>query len=160
MAAGLSIHDIYPTGIETDSTYLLSVLSIIVLHEVKGKTYISRTPDRKEMRRCLSTGQIFLGVQGSPLRDALLRSKWEGASSLGLRAISMVSQIERSLNLIFGMRLPIRHLREIIARLKQIVNSPAPKTRRRSDIIEWMATTWDCIKPTLREIAQERGLIE
>jgi hypothetical protein len=67
----------------------------------------------------------------------------------------MVSQIERSLNLIFGMRLPVRHLREIIPRLKRIVTSPAPKTRRPSDIIEWMAATRDCIEPTLHEIAQE-----
>jgi hypothetical protein len=72
----------------------------------------------------------------------------------------MVSQIERSLNLIFGMRLPVRHLRENIPRLKQIVNSPAQKTRRRSDIIKWMAATWDRIESALREIAQERGLIE
>jgi hypothetical protein len=72
----------------------------------------------------------------------------------------MVSEIERSLNLIFDMRLPVMHLCEIIPRLKQIVNSSAPKTRRRSDIIEWMATTWDRMKPTLREISQEVGLIE
>jgi hypothetical protein len=72
----------------------------------------------------------------------------------------MVSRIERSLNLIFVMGLPVRHLREIILRLKQIVNSPAPKTRHRSNIIEWMAVTWDRIEPTLREIAQARGLIE
>jgi hypothetical protein len=30
----------------------------------------------------------------------------------------------------------------------------------RSNIIEWMAATWDRIEPTLREIAQESGLIE
>jgi hypothetical protein len=64
----------------------------------------------------------------------------------------MVSQIERSLNLIVGMRLPVRHLCEIIPRLKQIVNSPAPKTRRLSDIIEWMAVPWDRIERTLREM--------
>jgi hypothetical protein len=115
------------------------VLSIIVLHGVNGKTYISQTPDWKEMTRCLSTGQIFLAVQSSPSRDALLRSKWEGASALSLGAILIVSQIERSLNLIFGMRLLVRHLSEIIPRLNQIVNSPAQKPCRRSDIIEWMA---------------------
>jgi hypothetical protein len=133
MVAGLPINDIYPTAIETDSAYLRSVLSIIVLHEVKGKTCISRTPDRKEMTRCLSTGKIFLGVQGSLCRDALLQSKWEGANALSPGAIPMVSQIDRSLNLIFGMRLPAGHLREIIPRRKQIMNSPAPKTRRPSD---------------------------
>jgi hypothetical protein len=72
----------------------------------------------------------------------------------------MVSQVERSLNLVFGVMLSVRYLPEIILRLKQIVNSPVPKTRRRSDIIEWMEATWDRIEPTLREIAQERGLIE
>jgi hypothetical protein len=136
MVAGFPINDIYLTAIETDSAYLRSVLSIVVLHEGKGKTYISRTPNRKEMTRCSLTGQIFLGVQGSPCRDALLRSKWECASALSLGAIPMVSQIERSLNLMFGMRLPVRHLREIVPRLKQIVNSPTPKIRRRSDTIE------------------------
>jgi hypothetical protein len=63
MVAGLPIYDTYPMAIEIGSAYLRSVLSIIVLYEVKGKTYISRTPDRKEMTRYLSTGQIFLGVQ-------------------------------------------------------------------------------------------------
>jgi hypothetical protein len=38
MVAGLPLNDIYPTAIETDSAHLRSVLSIIVLHEVKGKT--------------------------------------------------------------------------------------------------------------------------
>jgi hypothetical protein len=130
IVAGLPINDIHPTALKTDSASLRSVLSVIVLHEMKGKTYISSTPDRKEMTRCLSTGQIFLGVQGSPSRDALLRSKWERASALSLGPIPMVYQIERSLNLIFGMRLPVRHMREIIPKLEQIVNSPASKTRR------------------------------
>jgi hypothetical protein len=45
MVAVLPINNIYPTAIETDSAYLRSVLSIIVLHGVNGKTYISQTPD-------------------------------------------------------------------------------------------------------------------
>jgi hypothetical protein len=49
IVAGLPINDTYSTAIGTDLTYLRSALSIIVLHEVKGKTYISRTPYRKEM---------------------------------------------------------------------------------------------------------------
>jgi hypothetical protein len=49
MLAGLPINDIYLTAIGTDSVYLRSALSIIILHKVKGKTYISRTPYRKEM---------------------------------------------------------------------------------------------------------------
>jgi hypothetical protein len=45
MVAGLPIYDIYHTAIEADSAHLRSVLGIIVLHEVKGKTYASPTPD-------------------------------------------------------------------------------------------------------------------
>jgi hypothetical protein len=161
MVAGVSINGIHPTAIGTNSAYLRNALSIIVLHEVKGKTSISRTPDQKETIRCLSTGQIFSGVQSSARRDGLLRLKWKGSrpqSALSVGAVAVVSQIERSLKAIFSMCLSVKQLRELIPKLKQIVGSPTPKTRRRRDIVEWMEATWIRVEPTLREINPKREL--
>jgi hypothetical protein len=84
---------------------------VIVHHKDKGKTYISRSPDRKEVTRCLATGQLFLGVHGFTRRDALLRSKWEDASSLSFETAPKVSQIDLFLKEIFSTRLPVNQLR-------------------------------------------------
>jgi hypothetical protein len=75
MVAGLPINNIGPSAINSDFGYLRSVSSVIVHHKDKGKTYISRIPDRKQVTRWLSTGQLFLGVHGFTRRDAMLRSK-------------------------------------------------------------------------------------
>jgi hypothetical protein len=93
IVAGLSINNIYPSAINSDSGYLRSVLRVIVHHKDKGKTYVSRISDQKEVTRCLSTGQLFLGVHGFTRRDVLLRSKWEGVCSLSSETAPKVSQI-------------------------------------------------------------------
>jgi hypothetical protein len=58
-----------------------------------------------------------------------------------------------------GNNQTVKHLREIIRRLKQIADRPSPTTRRRCDIMEWMEVTWSHIEPTLREIAQKKDLL-
>jgi hypothetical protein len=72
----------------------------------------------------------------------------------------MFSQIEPSLKTIFGMRLSVKQLRQIIPRLNRIVDRPTRKTRRRCDIMEWMEANWARIEPTLREIAQKTDLLD
>jgi hypothetical protein len=68
----------------------------------------------------------------------------------------MVSQIERSFKMIFGIRFSVKQLREIIPRLKQFMDSPTPKARRRCDIMEWMGAAWIRTEPSLHEI-NKRG---
>jgi hypothetical protein len=120
--------------------------------------YILRTLDRKEVTSCLSTGQLFLGAHGFTCRDALLRSKWEGASSLSFETAPKVSQTESSLKEIFGTRFPVNQLHQINSKLKETIRIPAPKIRRRCTIIKWTEFNWVDIEPVLREIARERGL--
>jgi hypothetical protein len=158
MVAGLPINNVYPSAINSDSGSIRSILSVIVHHKDKGKTSISRNPDRKEVTRCLSTGQLFLAVHGLARRDALLRSKWEGASSLSFETAHKVLQIESSLKEIFDTRLPVNQLRQIISKLRETIRIPVPKIRRRRTIIEWMEFNWVDIEPILREIARDRVL--
>jgi hypothetical protein len=88
----------------------------------------------------------------------MLRSKWEGASLLGFEPVLKVSQIESSLKEIFGSRLPVNQLRQIISNLRETIRIPAPKIRRRCTIIKWMEFNWVDIEPVLREIARETAL--
>jgi hypothetical protein len=101
----------------------------------------------------LFTGQLFLEVHGFTRRDSLLQSKWEGASSLSFETAPKVSQIEFSLKEIFGTRLPVNQLRQIISKLRETIRIPAPKIFHRRTIIEWMELNWVDIEPVLREIA-------
>jgi hypothetical protein len=158
MVGGIPVNNIYPSAIDSDSRYLWSVLRVIVDHKDKGKTDISRTPDRKEVITYLSTGQLFLRVHGFTRRNAMLRSKWEGASSLGFEPAPKVSQIESFLKEIFGTRLTVNQLLQIISNLRETIRIPAPKIRCRCTIIEWMEFNWVDIEPVLREIAREMAL--
>jgi hypothetical protein len=72
----------------------------------------------------------------------------------------MVSQIEGSLKAIFDIRPSAKQLREIIPRLRHIVEGSTSKTRRRCDIMEWMKASWIRIEPTLGKIAQKRGSLD
>jgi hypothetical protein len=125
----------------------------------KGKYTFHELPTERIRRILVDRTNIF-GRPAFPTSGRAASIEMGRCKCIKSWSNSVVSQIEHSLNLIFCMRPPVRHLREIIPRLKQIVNSPAPKTRRQGDIIEWMAVTWDHIEPTLHEIARERGLIE
>jgi hypothetical protein len=85
--------------------------------------------------------------------------RYQSAVRTEYRAVPIGSQIERSLKVVFSIRLSVKQLCEIVPRLKQIVDSPTTKTRRRWDTMEWIQATWILIEPILPEITQKRDLL-
>jgi hypothetical protein len=157
--AGLPIQAIYRNVHGRDLDYYGSIRCIIGFGGEGTKTYASRPPERKQLLRQVSTAQLFLGVTDSPRRESLILGKSRLSQATSAGDAPGDTWIDGRLAGIYGARPSVPQLRELVQILKRSSGLAPPIGRRRTDILEWMATNWRSFEGIIGEMSDHGGLL-